>query len=190
MKALKILGICCLGLWMTGCNGEQSLQEYYVANQENKDFLAVDVPASLLANSESLSTEQRKTLETIKKVNILAIPKKAENMGTINTEREKVASILKDEKYQLLMRFGSGETKMELYFTGNEEAVDEVIVYGFNDTRGLGIARILGKNMNPADIMELLQSLQKGDLNVEGLQSITSMFVEEAEEAKEPEVVE
>lgn len=182
MKTLKILGLFCLCFWITGCDGNQSLQEYYVANQENKDFLALDVPASLLANTESLNAEQRQTLETIKKINILAIPKKEENLQTIETERNKIASILSEEKYQLLMRFGSGETRMELYFTGEEDAVDELIVYGYNDEKGLGIARVLGKNMQPGEIVGLMKSMESGDLNIEGLKSVTSMFVEAEEE--------
>lgn len=181
MKTLKLIGVACLSLWITGCDSNQSLQEYYVANQENKNFLALDVPASLLANTGSLNEEQRKTLETIKKINILAIPKKAENLQTIETERNKIASILSDEKYQLLMKFGSGETRMELYFTGKEEAVDEVIVYGYNDEKGLGIARVLGKDMNPGDIMGLMKSMETGDVNIDGLKGITSMFIEAEE---------
>lgn len=182
MRTLKILGILGLCIWITGCDGSQSLQEYYVDNQENKDFLAMDVPASLLTNAESLSAEQRQTLETIKKINILAIPKKAENIQTIETERNKIASILKDEKYELLMRFGSGETRIELYFTGEEDAVDEIILYGYNDDRGLGIARVLGKNMQPGEIVGLMKSMETGDINVEGLKSVTSMFIEAEEE--------
>lgn len=124
MKAIHTFGLFFLMLCFTGCENKQSLQEYFVDNQENKNFLAVDIPASLLANAKSLSPEQRKTLESVKKVNLLAVPKKAANTETINLEREKITTILQDEKYQLLMRFGSGDTRMEMYFTGKEEAID------------------------------------------------------------------
>lgn len=195
MKTFHTLCLLFLVICFTGCENEQSLQEYFVANQENKDFLAVDIPASLLANSESLSPEQRKTLESVKKVNLLAVPKKAANTETINMEREKIATILQNEKYQLLMRFGSGDTRMEMYFTGKEEAIDEVILYGYNDDRGLGIARILGDNMDAGEILRLAQSLQQGDINIEGLKNITSGFaganetiqIEEKEKAREME---
>lgn len=189
MKAIHTFGFFFLMLCFTGCDNNQSLQEYFVDNQENKNFLAVDIPASLLANAESLSPEQRKTLESVKKVNLLAVPKKAANTETINLEREKITTILQDEKYQLLMRFGSGDTRMEMYFTGKEEAIDEVILYGFNEDRGLGIARILGNNMDAGEILGLVQSLQKGDVNIEGLKNITSVFagVEETEQMEEKE---
>lgn len=185
MKALKNLYLLFLAIAVTSCDNNQSLQEYYVNNQQNKNFVAVDIPASLLAGTESLTEEQRQVLKTVKKINLLAIPKKNENLETIAAEKQKIASILKDEKYQLLMRFGSGETRMELYFTGKEEAIDEIIVYGFNDNRGLGIARILGNDMNPGEIMGLMESLKAENLNLDGLQSVTSMFIEETESQTE-----
>lgn len=180
MKTLKLLGLFALGS-LVGCNNEESLQQYYVANQENKEFVAIDVPASMFTSSESLSPEQKITMETIKKINLLAIPKKTENLQVIADEQIKIAEILNNEKYQLLMRYGGGNTRVEIYYTGDEEAVDELIVYGFDENRGMGIARFLGDAMNPGDILSLLRSLEKGDIDMDGLKGITSMFIEKTE---------
>lgn len=177
MKLLKTLSVVCLGVWMTACNNQQSLQEYYVDNQGNKDFVAIDVPASMFTNSESLTPDQKRTLETVKKINVLAIPKKEANDEKIETEKNNITNILSDEKYQLLMRFGGGESRVEIYFTGEEEAVDELIVYGFDDNRGMGVARVLGKDMNPGDMINLMKSLEKGDIDMDGLSGITQMFI-------------
>lgn len=189
MRLLKLMGGACLSIWMLSCDNKQTLQEYYVDNQESKDFVAFDIPASMFANAESLDPEQRKILETVKKINILAIPKKDTNNETIETEKNNLFNILKDEKYQLLMKYGGGTSRMEIYFTGEEEAVDEVIVYGFDDSKGMGIARLLGKNMNPGDIMQLVRSLQEGDLNLEAFSGVKDIFTstEGTEEAKEVE---
>lgn len=180
MKILTVLSVVLLGA-ATACDNKQSLQEYYVENQGSKDFVALDIPTSLMNNSENLNPDQQKTLETIKKINVLAIPKNAENVEKIEVEKTNIDDILKDEKYQLLMKFGSGETKMEVYFTGDDEAIDEIIVYGFNDTRGLGIARVLGEDMNPSDIINLVKSFEKGDVNIDGLSGVTKMFIEKTE---------
>ena len=181
MKAIKILSSVCFGLFAIACNNGQSLQEYYVANQENNDFVAIDVPVSMFTNAESLEPEQRKTLESIKKINLLVIPNKEENQNTMELEKTNISEILKDEKYQLLMKYGSGNSRMEVYFTGDEEAVDEIIVYGFDETRGMGLARLLGKNMDPAEILGLMRSLEEGDLDLDGLKGITSLFTEKAQ---------
>ncbi len=176
MKILRFLGVIILGLGITACNNEPSLQEYYVDNQDNKEFIALDLPASMLTNMESIDEEQRKTLETIKKINFLAIPKKAENLSKIEEEKDKLANILKDEKYQLLMKFGMGETHMEFYYTGKEEAIEEVIFYGFDENRGMGIARVLGDNMNPGEIINLIRSMEKGDIDMSGVSGVSQIF--------------
>jgi len=178
MNAFKMLIMGCFSLLAMACNNGQSLQEYYVSNQENNDFMAVDIPASMFANAGSLEPEQQKTLESIKKINVLAIPKKAENMEIIESEKNNISEILKDEKYQLLMKYGGNNSRLEVYYTGDEEAVDEIIVYGFDEYKGMGMARILGDNMNPSDILVLIKSLEKGDIDMDGLKGITTMFTE------------
>ncbi|UJH91959.1 DUF4252 domain-containing protein [Antarcticibacterium sp. 1MA-6-2] len=176
MRLLKSIGVAFLVTWMISCDNQQTLQEYYVDNQESKDFVAFDIPASMFANAESLDLEQREILETVKKINILAIPKKDANTETIEVEKNNLFNILKEEKYQLLMRYGGGTSRMEIYFTSEEEAVDEVIIYGFDDSKGMGIARLLGKDMNPGDIMQLVRSLQEGDLNLEAFSGVKEIF--------------
>lgn len=176
MRILKSIVLLCFIMLMMSCDNKQSLQEYYVDNQGNNEFVAVDVPTSMFANTESLSDDQKKTLETVKKINILAIPKKSENQDKIDTEKAAISNILKDEKYQLLMKYGGGDSRMEVYFTGNEEAVDEIIVYGEDATKGIGIARVLGDKMNPSDILQLVRSIEKGDVDMEGLAGISKMF--------------
>lgn len=176
MNIFKQLSLFAVVILMMSCDNKQSLQEYYVDNQGNKEFVAMDVPTSLFANTEKLSVDQKKTLETVKKINILAIPKKQENQTKIDSEKNKITNILKDEKYHLLMKYGGGNSKMAIYYTGSDEAVDEIIVYGEDEMKGVGIARVLGNNMNPSDILQLVRSLQKGDVDMDGLEGLTKML--------------
>lgn len=179
MTIFNKIALFCLVMLLVSCNNNQSLQEYYVMNKDDKEFVALDVPTSLFANAGSLNEDQKKTLETVKKINFIAIPKKEENNIKIETEKTKISAILQDEKYQLLMKFGGGNSKMEMYYTGSEEAVDEIIVYGKDEVRGIGIARILGDNMNPSEILQLVRSLQEGDINMEGFEGVSKMFSKE-----------
>lgn len=183
MNISKYMLLLFLGIIFTACNNEQSLQEYYVDNQNNKDFLALDVPASMFANADALNPDQQKTLQTIKKVNVLAIPKKTENHAKIETEVSNLNKILENEKYQLLMKYGGGDARVEIYFTGDDEAIDEIILYGFDEERGMGIARLLGDDMNPSDILNLMKLMQtEGLQQLDGLSGITEMFIEKIEE--------
>lgn len=181
MKIYQFLSLLILGIGFTACNNDQSLQEYYVENQGNKDFVAIDIPASMLTNIGSLDEEQLRTLETVKKVNVLAMPKKIENLEKIEAEKANVGTILKDEKYQLLMKMGGGDSRVEIYFTGDDDAVDEIIVYGFDENRGMGLARVLGDNMNPGDILALVRSMEKGDVDLSGFSGLKSLFAERAQ---------
>lgn len=181
MKALKHITLLLFIVSLSACDNEQSLQEYYVDNQNNKDFLALDVPASMFANAGNLNTDQQKTLQTIKKINVLAIPKKTENTAIIETEVTNLNNILENEKYQLLMKYGGGDARVEVYFTGDDEAIDEIILYGFDEKRGMGIARLLGDDMNPSDILNLVKSMETGDVQLDGLSGITEMFIEKTE---------
>lgn len=176
MKIFERILLFCSVILIMSCDNKQSLQEYYVDNQGDKEFVAMDVPTSLFANTERLTEDQKKTLETVKKINILAIPKKLENQTKIDAEKNKIINILKDEKYQLLMKYGGGNSKMAVYYTGSDEAVDEIIVYGEDEMKGMGIVRVLGDNMNPSDILQLVRSLQKGDIDMSGLEGITKML--------------
>ena len=43
---------------------------------------------------------------------------------------------------------------VNMYYSGDTENVDEVIAFGYGDTAGVGVARLLGKKMNPAKILD------------------------------------
>ncbi len=62
-----VLGI----LALSACSTSQSLQEYYVDNSENPNFISLDVPASILNLQEAnLTKTQRQALESLKKLNV------------------------------------------------------------------------------------------------------------------------
>jgi hypothetical protein len=166
-----------LSLWLVSCKNETSLQEFYVDNQNDKQYLAFDIPASVLAGEDSnLTREQKATIETIRKINILGFPKKAKNEAAFEQEQEKLAKILKSDKYNLLMKYGGGDRKAELYYMGKEDAIDEIIVFGSDRDRGFGVARVTGDDMNPEDIIRLLKSFETGKFNLQGLQDLSTMF--------------
>lgn len=181
MKNSGTFGFLVILMIMTSsCGNEPSIQEYYVENLENSNFVALDIPSSLLANNQDLDKDQKQTLESIRKVNVLAYPLR-DNEEVYQEEKVQLQEILKNDKYQLLMRYGSGFRKAEIYFTGDEDAVDEFILFGFDDSRGVGLARILGEDMQPQGMLNLLRSMEKGDLNLDGIRNIAQIFKGEVE---------
>lgn len=174
MKSFKII-LALVVLAFYSCDNETTLQEYYVENQGNKQFLALDVPSSLLTGSGSrLDAEQKATLETIKKVNLMAFPMNDENKVSYEQEKEKLTAILQNDKYNTLIKYGGGSRKAELYYLGEEDAIDEFVVFGSDEEKGFAVARVLGEDMKPEALIKLLKSFQEGDIDIEGLQSLTS----------------
>jgi len=162
---------------LQSCDNEPSLQKYMVEKQDDDKFLKVDLASSLLlAEDNKLSVEDREILNTVKKVNIVAFQLKDENMTEYEVEKRKVKEILDNEKYQTLMKYGSSQNGATLKFVGNEDAIDEFVAFGSDESKGFAVVRITGKNMKPADIMGLIGNIGSGDLNMSALSGLGSMF--------------
>ena len=46
---------------LTSCSSEKSLQEYYIDKQSNNDFIAIDLPSSLIDLKDNVSEESQET---------------------------------------------------------------------------------------------------------------------------------
>ena len=166
-------------LFMTlmSCDQKPSLQKYLVEKTESSDFVAVDVSPSILnSKPELLSAEEQKALESFKKMNVLAFKTNEQNQAQFDTERSKLNEILKDEKYQQLMKFGSGKEGAAVYFVGKEDAIDEFVLYGNKKDSGFAVIRILGENMNPEDFMVMLKAIQNSDIDMEQLKPLEGIL--------------
>jgi hypothetical protein len=64
---------------------------------------------------------------------------------------------------------------VHVYFTGKTTSLNEVIAFGYRDGLGVGVARLLGKNMNPANIITMLNKL-KIDTNNLNLEQFSAIF--------------
>lgn len=109
-------------------------------------------------------------------MNVIAFKKDSLNDSKFKAETEKVKTILKEEEYQQLMKFGSSKQGAAIYFVGEDEKIDEFVVYGSNDKTGFAVVRILGDNMNPNDVMTLFSILQKSKINLEELKPLEGIF--------------
>ncbi len=114
VKIVRFLVGCTLAL-LFSCKSEPSLQKYFVEKTENKDFLAIDLtPKMLNINNAKLTDSQREALTSFRKMNVLAFKVNEKNKAQFDIERATVTSILKDEKYQQLMKFGSGAAGVQI----------------------------------------------------------------------------
>ncbi|WP_243835760.1 DUF4252 domain-containing protein [Gelidibacter sediminis] len=174
----KITGMVLLVATLFSCNQGPSLQTYYVDNQEQPNFLSIDVPLSMLnIDKMQLSEDQKNAYESIKKLNMLAYKIKADNMDDYEAKLTEISTILADPKYQELMRGGNPEDgKFIVKFLGEEDDVDEFIVFGNSDDKGFIVVRILGKEMNPNKIMSLVSTLDKASIDDSQLNQFKAFF--------------
>ena len=156
----KIITILFVAITIVSCKKE-SLQSYLVESQEKEGFTTIDLPVSFLQlKTDDASEDVKKTLKSIRKINVVILPFN-DNREAYKKEKATLKSIFKNsKKYKSLMRFKKNGVKLNLYYTGNEDAIDEVIAFGYGDDKGVGVARVLGNNMNPSKIMKMMKDIK------------------------------
>lgn len=163
MKSItQFLGLAFIAiLTFISCDNNPSLQKYYVDSKENNAFISVDLPANILQlKNENVSEDVKKTMETIKKVNFLALQLTDTNEALYTSEKLKVNTILKNPKYKQLMRMNMGKGSVSVNYLGEEDAIDEIVIFGSDNNKGFAVVRVIGEKMNPSDIMKIAQDLK------------------------------
>jgi hypothetical protein len=176
MKAIYAI-VLFMSLLLISCNSEPSLQRYFVENTENKNFVALDVSPSILnVDKTKLSAVQSDALKSFNKMNVLAFKVNDSNKAQFEIERAKVDLILKDKKYQQLMKIGSGNEGATVSFVGTDEHIEEFILYANKKEDGFAVVRILGKDMNPTSIMTMISVLQQSNIDLEQLKPLQQLI--------------
>ncbi|MDI5951146.1 DUF4252 domain-containing protein [Flavobacterium sp. LB2P84] len=166
-----------LSLFLVSCNSEPTLQKYFVENTENKNFIALDVSPNILnVDKTKLSIAQSDALKSFDKMNVLAFKLNDKNKAEFEIERAKVNLILKDKKYQQLMKFGSGKEGASVSFVGTDEHIEEFVFFANKKENGFAVVRILGKDMNPTNIMTMMSVLQQSNIDLEQLKPLQQLM--------------
>ena len=172
-----VIGIGLAALTLFSCSNEKSLQRYLVDRQDDNSFLKIDIAASLLqTDNNNLSQEEKDILKTVKKINVVAYPINGENAADYKVKRQELNDILNQGQYKMLMKYGSNKQGATLKYLGEEDAIDEIIVFASDDKKGFALFRLLGDKMEPAKMMKLMNAIEKGDLDVSKLESLGNIF--------------
>lgn len=175
-KIYQLIAVLSIVLF-TACSSTQSLQEYYVDSSENPNFLQFDVPSSILnLGNTDITSGQKEALKSLKKLNVLAFRKSLTNAAEYEVEKTKVKAILKNNDFIELMKVNTPYGKATIKYLGDEDAIDEVIIYGDNKEKGFAVIRVLGDDMNPANMMQLIEAIQKSDYSGEGFGQLEELL--------------
>jgi len=162
---------------ISSCKNEKSLQRYLVDSQGKTGFITVDIPTSFLQlKSDEVSNEVKETLKSIKKVNVVYMPIKG-NEDIYETEKVTLKDVFSNEDYKSLMTMKARGMHVNFYYTGDTDSIDEVIAFGYGKEAGVGVARLLGDNMNPAKIIEMMNSIKIDGDNI-NLDQFSAIFKE------------
>ena len=160
------------------CNQGETLQSYYVANQERPSFISVDVPISFVdVEKVELTETQKEAYESIDKLNMLGYRLDKNNTEEYKAELAKVRTILKDEKYEELFRAGNNQDgKILVKYIGTDTTIDELIVFGNMNDNGFAIIRVLGDDMEPSKIMSLGDVINQMDTDESSVKEFMNFF--------------
>jgi len=162
---------------LSSCTNEQSLQKYFVENAENKNFLTIVVSSSIIdIDKAKLTIKQKTALESFDKMNILAFKLDKNNKAQYDIESQKVTQILKNEKYQELMKVGSGKDAASVSFVGDENHIDEFILFAKKKESGFTVVRILGNDMNPNNILNMISLIKSANIDMEQLKPLQGLI--------------
>jgi hypothetical protein len=176
MSKIAIFAAILVSLLLSSCNNEPSLQKYFVENADKKGFVSVDVSPSIInMDKAKLTAEQKTALESFDKMNILAYRLDESNKAEYDAESKKVAQILKGKDYQQLMKVNSGKDAASVSFIGDEDNINEFVFFAKKSDNGFAVVRVLGSDMNPNNIMNMISLLKSSNLDLEQLKPLQGL---------------
>jgi hypothetical protein len=139
--------------------------------------MKIDLSSSLLqSKNSSFTQEQQEILNTIKKVNIVAYNVDQGGVLEYEVKKEELSSIMSQDKYKTLITVGSNDKGVTLKYLGEEDAMDEVVIFASDNEKGFAVFRLLGEKMRPDQMIVLMSSFDNGDLDLSQLSGIGELF--------------
>jgi hypothetical protein len=176
MKISRLIGIV-LAVSLLSCKSEPSLQRYFVDNSESKDFILLDVSSTILNTDKAkLTVEEKKALASFDKMNILAFKMDSTKTKQYQSETAKVKQLLKGKDYQELMKVGSGSNSASISFVGDDDHINEFVVFAKGSKSGFAVIRILGNDMSPANIMSILSIMKNSNVDLKQLKPLEGLM--------------
>jgi len=177
-SSIKIGLLSILVATFLSCSQESTLQAFYVDNELKPGFTSVDVPVSMLKiDKQALDEEQIEAYESVEKLSMIAFVLDDKNEAEYDTEYAKVNEILKNDKYQELLRGGNTtDGKFVVKFVGKEDSVDEFVLLGHSNEKGFAVVRVLGDDMNLNKIMKLSTVFENMDFDDTDLDQFSDFF--------------
>lgn len=173
---MKYLLLFFSGLLLFSCQKEEddTLQEYMYHKSKAHDYMSVDFNPSMFASPDAanLSNNERKALEGIEKLNVVAYHKDSIAPEFYKSETTKIKKLLSDPQYQELIHVSSGKDGGSVSFVGDENQIDELVIFGKHHENGFAIIRVIGDDMQPETVLALLKVVRERGFGIKELEPI------------------
>src|SRR5690606_6928780 len=152
---------------------EKSLQKYLVEKQDDRNFLKADIaPGMLEGFKANLSPDEQETLNSIKKINVIAYKIHDGNIEEYQQEKETLESILSQDKYNDLTRIRSNEWSVNFLYTGTETAIGEVISSASADNTGFVPGRLRRNKTKPDQPLPSVRASSTGNIATPPIEAV------------------
>jgi hypothetical protein len=172
LKLVLVSAVILLSL--TSCDTGPTVQSYYIDSQEKEGFITTTIPKSILGlDVTELSPESQKAYNSVNKVNVLMLPATDDQEDRVAQETAAFNDILKNGNYKTLMTHNAASgMKVRFVYEGDTDSIDELIVFGSLEDKGMAVARLTGDDMNIGNLMKMMQELDADDINPANVKGI------------------
>lgn len=153
-------------LTLASCEQNPTVQKYFVEKSGQPNFAVVDIaPNFIKSDGLNLSGEEKEALGSLKKFNVMIYRKDSLDSGQYKKEAENVKSLLKEDKYEELMKMNLDGMAASINTKGEGENIEEFLMYINNSDTGFGVVRALGDDMTPNKVLTIINLIQRGGID-------------------------
>ncbi|NMH28146.1 DUF4252 domain-containing protein [Flavobacterium silvaticum] len=173
MKSVLLFLVTCLFL-SCAKREDKTLQEYMVTKSQEPDYFSVDFNPSMFKPATSnLTSNEQQALKGVEKLNVIAYHSDSIPAAFYKSETTKIKKFLtQDSQYQELMHVNSGKDGGMISYVGNDEHIDELVLFGKQHDNGFAIVRVIGKDMTPETVFALFKVIRERGFGVKELKPI------------------
>ncbi|MDO4728214.1 MAG: DUF4252 domain-containing protein [Bacteroidota bacterium] len=140
------------------CKDETSLQQYFVKNSENPEFISFTFSPKHYVKERGIKLKDDAFFKQIKSVNILFLNK--EDSLMVNKEYTHLKAILEDEQYQGLMSFNHQGFRVQIDYVGTDQDIKEVVVLANKSTAHVAVLRIITNTLKIEQLTDIANLVQ------------------------------
>lgn len=177
VKIINYLALLIIAIILAiSCTNDGDLQNYFVNHQDDANFIALDIPSSILGDTNDVSDEIKEAVQSFKKLNILAFKKNDSNKKEYEKERAAIKKLLAKKQFKDLMRFKDGNNMVIIKYLGTETSVDQLIIFGYANDKGLALVRILGDKMDLKKAFKLVTLARSGKVDTSKIKVLQGLL--------------